>query len=60
MSAVENTEHLMDGVTVRADNGRVYWMDDWCRCDELVQLGYLKRTFHGPATYGACTYEVRS
>jgi hypothetical protein len=40
------SEHTIDGVTIKAEGGRVYWMSDWSRCYELAQRGYLIRTFH--------------
>jgi len=55
------TEKILDGVLVKFDRGHAYWMSDWARCDELVDLGLLRREHYGPATYGHCGYfDVKS
>lgn len=46
----------LDGIEVRFDRGRVVSMSDWCRCDELVTVGLLRREHLGPATYGHVEY----
>jgi hypothetical protein len=44
---------VIDGVVLKlAANGTVYWASRWERVDELG----LRRTHHGPATYGHVSY----
>lgn len=38
--------------TVDERNGRISWLSDWTRSDELVRGGYVYRVFYGPETYG--------
>ena len=53
-------EKIIDGVRVQwqARTGRVFWMSDWTRCDELARRGYLRTIHRGPSTFGHVDYYV--
>jgi len=48
----------IDGVEVHAEerDGRVLWLSDWTRCDELATAGHLRRVHRGAATFGHVDY----
>ncbi len=46
----------LDDALVQVDAGKVWWMDQWERADELVALSLLRRENRGPATLGHCDY----
>lgn len=53
------TEQVLDGVTVKASDGFIYWTSDWARIGELFDAGLVTKREGGAGTYGHVDYYVK-